>query len=359
MNANKVKKSTFAEAIVESCLAPGFGVFASPDRYKYQCWTRDLALAVAPWLLQTDRGNIVRTHLENLCKRQRENGQIPILFLSDVEAWLEKKQAERRETKSFMIERYNKGQIWNLTPGTKDSEILFAIAMHEYANATRDQSLFEQYPHAVSNAIAHVERSNLNEDGLAVGADWRDTMEKELADKPLLTNNVLLTYAYRLMENTQKKVTYKSRVIKYFVREGNIMDYLPDGHRPDPLGLSLAVLMDIFPQDMYPLVKDLIDAMLTRYGVTIKCIHNPYGKGEREVFDATEGEVVWPFVVGFTVMALYKMGYHNESRNLLKRMRNLDGFYEWYDPRDGKGYGAPEQLWSAVLYLRAKKYIGV
>ncbi len=89
---------------------PGFGVFASPDRYKYQCWTRDLALAVAPLLLEHGRYDIVRAHLRNLCERQRDNGQIPILFLSDEKKWREKKVSERGEN-SFMVGRYDAGEL--------------------------------------------------------------------------------------------------------------------------------------------------------------------------------------------------------------------------------------------------------
>ncbi len=35
------------------------------------------------------------------------------------------------------------------------------------------------------------------------------------------------------------------------------------------------------------------------------------------------------------------------------KMLEHKGFREWYDPATGTGYGANEQLWSAVLLLRA------
>ncbi len=347
------KKMVQARRIVDACLEHGVGVFASPDRYKYQCWTRDLALAVAPLLLQWGDTEIVRMHLENLSKRQRDNGQIPILFLSDEKKWRVKKVAERGEN-SFMVGRYDAGELWNLTPGTKDSEILYAIAMYEYRNATGDNSLFEEFPDAVKQAITYVEKNNRRSNGLVVGADWRDTMEKELSEKMLLTNNVLLAYAYWLMDiDDDYAFAFKTLIVPHFLSRKGFNDYLPDGYRPDPLGLALGVLHDVIPEGLYFVVKEQLDSVDTECGVTIKCIHNPYSEGEQEVFTATDGEVVWPFVVGFTVMALAKMGYHAEARKMFQKMEQLDGFYEWYDPRDGKGYGAPEQLWSATLYLRA------
>ena len=355
---NEINKTTEALRIVNSCLSIGNGIFASPDRYKYQCWTRDLALAVAPLLFEIGEFTIVRVHLKNLSERQRENGQIPILFLSDELAWRKKKIAERGES-SFMVKRYDKGELWNLTPGTKDSEILYVVAMYEYANSTSDFSLLNEYGDAIKRAMAYVESHNLNEEGLAVGADWRDTMDVFLSDRTLLSNNVLLARAYDLMGEQAKAEAQRSKINKYFWKYDAFVDYIPDGDRPDPLGMALAVLHDVVPHNRYTRVRESLQTVDTDHGVTIKCIHNPYTSGEKEVFEKTEGVVVWPFIVGFSVMALHKMGYKDDARALFQKMDNLEGFYEWYDPTTGKGWGAKEQLWSATLYLRTKKYIGM
>jgi hypothetical protein len=350
-------KTNEAKRILHSCLSEGNGIFASPDRYKYQCWTRDVALAVAPLLLVMGEGEIVRTHLENLSLRQRPTGQIPILFLSDEVLWRKKKVAARGEN-SFMVKRYDAGELWNLTPGTKDSEILYIIAMYEYANATGDHSLLNQYREVVQGALAYAEENNLNVDVLAVGADWRDTMEVFLSNRALLTNNVLLVHAYDLMKEANKAAAQRARVVKHFWRDGACVDYIPDGDRPDPLGIALAVLYDVLPAGSGERVLELLRSVDTDHGVTIKCIHNPYAEGEAEVFERTQGEVIWPFVVGFSIMALQKLGYAEEAQSLFQKMEDLDGFYEWYDPTNGRGWGAKEQLWSATLYLRAKKCIG-
>jgi hypothetical protein len=358
MNESKTRqvKIDIAWKIVNVCLAPGFGVYASPDRYLYQCWTRDLALAIAPLLLAYGYVDIVRDHLLNLCMRQGNNGKIPILFLSDEKKWRAKKVAERGEN-SFMVGRFDAGELGNLTPGTKDSEILFIIAMHEYAYETDDWSLMEEFPNAIDQAMKYVVDYNMIDNGMVIGADWRDTMEKQLASKALLTNNALLVKALEFMDMSNSVRNLKTNIIKYFVRKNSIIDYLSGGDRPDPLGISLAVLYDVIPREMYPMVRDIIESVDTKCGVTIKCIHNPYSLGEEDVFAETRGEVVWPFVVGFTAIALEKMDYHEKAEQMLQKMEKLNGFYEFYDPRDGKGYGAKEQLWSAALYLRANDYV--
>ncbi|MCA9356579.1 hypothetical protein H6784_00295 [Candidatus Nomurabacteria bacterium] len=349
-------KNDEASQILYSCLSEGNGVFASPDRYKYQCWTRDLALAVAPLLLEMGETVIVRTHLKNLSEKQCENGQIPILFLSDEVAWRSKKVSERGQN-SFMVVRYDKGRLWNLTPGTKDSEILYVIAMYEYAIATGDLSLIDEYGDRIKLAMKYVEVHNLNDSGLAVGADWRDTMEVFLSDKALLSNNVLLAQAYNLMGEKEKAEKQRRMIMMYFWKNKNFTDYIPGGNRPDPLGIALGILCEAVPREVYPHALRLLHSVDSDFGVTIKCIHNPYTDGEEEVFERTKGIVVWPFVVGFSVMALHKMGYYDEAQALFQKMENLDGFYEWYDPTTGKGWGAKEQLWSASLYLRAKMCI--
>lgn len=152
-----------------------------------------------------------------------------------------------------------------------------------------------------------------------------------------------------------------------FWREDVLLDR-PDaavtGTRPpfDPLGASLAVLHGFVNRDDYSKVLAGMQAVDTPCGVTIRCRHNPVDAREALVIDNTDGVVVWPFVVGFAVLALVHMhvqtglpGYFVAARDQLRKLEALTGFYEWYDPRDGSGCGAKRQTWSAALYLRARR----
>lgn len=345
-------KEKTATVILERCIGEN-GVWADPTRYKNQCWTRDFVLAIMPVLLESGKTEIVKKHLINLSKRQRPNGQIPILFLDRTSPFLiEKiKKSWRDKNLSFMLRRFLKGQLWNLTPGTKDSEILYIIGMFEYAYRTGDHSLIAKYSLEIGKAFSYIE-NNLMKDGLVLGCDWRDTMERELGNKPLLTNNSLLYRACRLLGETRKAGELCERINKQFWDGFSYIDY-PGNSRFDPLGGTLAVLYGVAPDGRYKSLAASFKSVDTQHGVTIKCRHNPVTKKEKEVIERTDGIVVWPFIVGFSVLALIEMGERNMAKEQFKKLSGLEGFREWYDPATGEGHGAFEQLWSATLFLRA------
>lgn len=355
MNLNKRALEKFEQAIsiLRRCIGEK-GVWADPTRYRYQCWTRDFNIAIAPLLHQLGLHGIVRTHLDNLSMLQRPNGQIPILFLDDEKKFVaDKKEKSRQQGReSFMLRRYHEGELWNLTPGTKDSEINYLAAMARYAQITNDYSLIDSHRERVEAALAYV-RAHIMSEGLVVGCDWRDTMEKELGDKPLLTNNCLSRCAFDSGVLAPIDAEYWSMIRATFRREdGTYIDY-PGSERFDPLGGSFAVMADIADIDDYDTLTEQFCAVDSPCGVTIKCRHNPLNQEEREIIDHTDGVVVWPFIAGFTVLALHEMDEKEFAQEQFDKLTALDGFREWYDPATGKGYGAQEQLWSATLYVRA------
>jgi hypothetical protein len=351
---NTSEKIAVAMEIIRKCIGRK-GVWADPSRYRWQCWTRDLALAIMPALVEIGEAGAVRRHLENLTLQQRHNGQIPILFLDSSLPFLyekiKKSVCDRRL--SFMLKRYLKNELWNLTPGTKDSEILYAIGMLEYANRTGDQSLLRRYGLNVEFAVGYIERE-LMRDGLVLGCDWRDTMERELGDKPLLTNNCLLFHAYDLMGKKVEAAVLRSKINDHFWDGESYLDYQGRSWF-DPLGGSLAVLYGVAQKGRHESLRLGFDSVDTPHGVAIMCRHNPTSNEERMVIERTGGVVVWPFVVGFSVIALAMMGERDMAEDQFRKLSALEGFREWYDPATGKGYGAQEQLWSAALYLRAAR----
>lgn len=349
-------KTADAQKILGRCLGR-HGVWADSTRYRYQCWTRDFVLATMPVLLQMGKFEIVKTHLENLSKRQRTNGQIPILFLDRALPFVvdKLKRSWRGKQLSFMLKRFLSGQLWNLTTGTRDSEILYIIGMYEYAQQTGDYSLLEKYEYNIGRALAYIE-SNLMYRGIVSGCDWRDTMEKKLGDKPLLSNNCLMCHAYDLLGYTEKAEHLRLLVNQKFWYKNSYIDY-PGNNRFDPLGVSLAILYDIAPPEYYDRLILQFLSIDTPYGVTIKCRHNPLDTQEQEIIERTNGVVVWPFIVGFSILAMLKMNEPLVAKDQFKKMISASGFREWYDPATGQGCGAQEQLWSAVLFLRAAKAI--
>lgn len=341
-----------ARNLLARCIG-AHGVWADPTRYRFQCWTRDLVIATMHALFSENRADVVKMHLDNLARRQRSNGQIPILFLDRhlPFLWDKVRRSIRGKKMAFMLKRYLAGELWNLTPGTRDSEILWIIGMYEYAERTGDMTLRSKHGHRVIEAFWYVER-HLVRNGLIVGCDWRDTMERQLIDTPLLTNNCLLHRAYALTGQQGKADVLRDRINREFWTGTGYRDF-PGNDRFDPLGASFGVLYGIIPEEHYPAVVAGFRSVDTPHGVTIKCRHNAHRPEERGVIERTDGVVVWPFVLGFSVLALIKMGERKLAEEQYRKMLELDGFWEWYDPADGKGYGASAQLWSAALFIRA------
>lgn len=350
MSHTNPKKVLLAEAILKRCMGTN-GVWADPTRYRFQCWTRDFMLAILPLLLERKQYSIARKHLEQLSKRVRKNGQVPILFLDQTLPFLTDKIAKSIKDRklSFMLKRWVTGNLWNLTPGTRDSEIAYLISMHTYDTVSNDHSLLTDHMKTVDRVTRYVENTLMHE-GLVTGCDWRDTMHIELGKTPLLTNNSLLYAAYTHMHR-QKSTWLRERINQKFWNGTSYQD-APDRERFDPLGGALAILHGVIPRERYTSLVESFHSVDSPHGVTIKCKHNPFGPEEQAVIDRTDGVVVWPFIVGFTVLALIKMGETEFAEEQFQKLNALNGFREWYDPENGKGYGALEQLWSATLYLR-------
>jgi glycogen debranching enzyme len=352
-------KEVRAWEILLACFGSN-GVWADPTRYRNQCWTRDFAFAIQPFLLARGHTKMARKHLINLSARVREDGRVPILYLDNEQEFVAEKERKSKESgkPSFMLTRYREGELWNLTPGTKDSEILYLLAMFEYAMGSGDGSLLEAFEREINQTLNYVAK-NLVADGLVHGADWRDTMHIELADKALLTNNSIWYAAVKGLDSVGhlEDMDHAERIREKLLQTHftpDLLDDYPGRKRFDPLGASLAVLYDVVDKSRYDTVLAGFRSVDSPAGVTIHCKHNPLNAEEAAVIERTDGQVVWPFIVGFSVLALLKMGSSMADAQF-RKLEALEGFREWYDPETGKGYGAEQQLWSATLYLRALK----
>jgi len=196
MVAQNEVKILEAKSIVNKCVGR-YGVWASPYRYKYQCWTRDFLIAAEDVLLNSGRYEIVKIHLSQLAKRQGPKGQIPIMFLDNTVRWLVIKirNSVREHRMSFLLKAFlSKEGVAGLSPWTRDSEFLFVIGVMKYVKKTQDHQFLVQHKRNLEKAIAYIE-GNLMKNGLIYGVDWRDT-RPDLADKFLLTNNCFLYQAY-------------------------------------------------------------------------------------------------------------------------------------------------------------------
>lgn len=394
---NVAKKVRQAAVLIHSSIGEKGLLAGSGERYQHQCWTRDAALALfdaveaihsfgldsAEMNLTSplEMVNAIRGHLLELQARQSKNGAIPILFSSDFPKLLTQKMQRSGKYdaatgtlstgNSFVLRRMLEGMCgtsaqfpefaeWDdsqysyerglhrLTPGTTDSELMFAYAalnaMPLVGGAFKMLMVLSTF-----QAVDYMEKRHVR-DGLIVGADWRDTMEKQFADTWLLTNNAI-RYRVHAMLDTREQEKIAKRIDEVFWNGSTYIDY-PGSTRFDPLGASLAVLFGLVPQERYASVMRGFKSVDTDWGVTIQCRHNAYKPGEQEVIDRTDGVVVWPFICGFAGLAAFQMGKPAFALRQLAKMTKQKGFGEYYDPADGSQWGESHQGWSAALYLR-------
>ncbi|MDO8600790.1 MAG: hypothetical protein Q7R73_04300 [bacterium] len=357
------EKISGANDIIRRCIGKN-GLWAGPARYRYQCWTRDLVIAGIDALFSIGRSDVVRKHLEVLAKKQRANGQIPIQFIDNLPRWLLRKVIKTILSlrTSFMLARWFVGvmglqrgiSVEILTPWTKDSEILFCIGVLEYAEKTGDTAFRARYQKNIDSAIRFIERE-LVKDGLVYGGDWRDTME-HLGEKAILTNNVFLYRLYALSGNSGKALALKTKINTEFWNGFFYRDWI-GGDDFDTFGQALAVLYDIVPPERYPNILQKFSSVRKHYGyMTNDVVPAPTSRAEAAVIATTnQFSVLWPFINGFVLLAMTKMGIREEAGRAFLLWTKLHGFYEWYDPHTGKGYGESEQVWSAALYLRCAR----
>ncbi|HEU0051347.1 MAG TPA: hypothetical protein VFQ60_04830 [Patescibacteria group bacterium] len=361
MDTQKIKaKITAARRLVENCISPmEMGLWASRGRYANQLWTRDFALAGAPALALLGRHDVIRAHIQQLIKRQGEDGKIPILFLDDEKAFLRDKITRSIEQgkMSFVLKRYLEDSVENLSPWTRDSEFLFVLACGEF---DWENSWPLALGECCEKAIGYVLRHQSGAAGLVLGADWRDT-RTDLLNDILLSNNCLWYRALSLQRIDGMARDVRQQINEWFWTGSGYRDHLGT-NTADTFGQALGVLYDIFPQSRYSAVLDSFAKFDTPMGyLSNDCRPNPVTPEEKVLLESDrmkQSFVVWPFIHGYAIIALLKMGERGLAEKAFQKYTDHDGFYEWYDPETGKGYGAAEQLWSAALYLRAAHAFG-
>jgi len=354
MNQDKLKE---AYRIVEDCIGKN-GVWAGANRYKYQCWTRDFAIAV-PTLLDLGYASIVKKHLVNVFRNQNESGEIPVLFADGfIRLFLRKGlDAIKKGRMSFVFKRMIWPGLSKLSPGTRDVEALCVLAALNYSEFSSDKDFLNFYKANIENAVGYIEKKLLSEDGLSRGADWRDMLEEQLKDKTLLSNNAILYEVYRKLRRSDKAEAIKNKINELFWSGFYYKDY-PETKDFDAYGQSLAILFNIVPKERYITIFKKYEEVSMPFGFRINDIFpKPTTSEEKKsiqkiIATANQFGVVWPYINAFVILALIKMGRKNVALEHWERWNKLKGFYEWYDPETGTGYGDPEQLWSACLYIK-------
>lgn len=337
------------------------GVWASNARYRWQCWTRDFIIAVLPLLLDLDiNKGTAKRHLDALAKRQKSNGQIPILFIESPIRWTMQKviHSIKNGRMSFMLKKYlSSDGVFNLTSWTKDSEILYLLGVAVYYRRTRDLVFWERHCPHVDKAVKYI-KNELSYQGLVYGTDWRDT-KPEFNRVMLLTNNCFLFEAYKQLGMHLEADNLRDMINKHFWTGKYYRDFIGTDNF-DTLGNALAVIFKVASSDKLDSVIEEAMKMNTEFGFKLNSVTlPPKNEAEKKLMERINQDgVIWPFISGFMVIALYKAGKRELAVREFDKWSQVSGFYEFYNPNTGEGHGSSDQLWSASLYLRLAKLLG-
>lgn len=344
-----------AKSIIKNCIGLK-GVWASTDRYRNQCWTRDFCLATCPiflYNLELKDLQLVQTHLFTITKKQRPDGKIPILYLDDKYTFLQDKiqKSINSGSISFMLQRYLNKEVENLTPHTRDSEVLFIITVAEFLKLHPTSPINNILIDSSHLALQYIQ-TQLKDD-LIAGGDWRDT-RLDLNDKTVLTNACLLYKAYITL-NEIDKATHVKNIIHEKFWNGNYFKDYPESNTFDIMGNSLAILYDLADSNQRELIFTHIMELETPFGFKMTETFLPaLSTTEKELMNKHHA-VIWPFTNGFILNAMILKGrqkWYDIAKIQFNKWIHLSGFYEWYDIENGNGFGSKDQVWSAALFLQ-------
>lgn len=360
MKEKRIHKLEEAKSIIK-CSIGSLGISAGCDRYEDQFWTRDFALAGEDSLLLLKYDDIVKKHLLEIAKRQRSSGSIPSRFAKSRIRFIKKLFKEEVLgdwkylihklflSQTYIIKRnpfnFHRWTIWYA-----DSEILFVLAVKKYiinVNNETDDFLSSN----ITSAFDYIEKKLIKDD-LVIGSDWRDTIYF-LSDKPILSVNILLWRAYMLNGKNSKAKKIKEAIEKNFWNGGYYSD-TPGDLIFDTFAHSLILLWDFAPASRHEKVIKKLGEMETPFGYMANDMSFPKKLLKYQEIERTnQFSTVWPFIHGYAILALIHLKKYDLAKKQMDVWDKINGFYEWYNPKDGKGYGGKGQMWSAALYLCA------
>lgn len=361
MYSSDRNKLAEAHAIMKACEGKK-GLYASPYRYRDQCWTRDFTYAGQHYLLHHDGRDLARRHLKNLMARRLPDDRIPIMFLDRELRWLTGKawNSFRNRRVSFLLKSYfSRDGVAALSPWTRDSELMLLVGVGDFCEMTGDDSLLSDHQPTIERSLEYIRRNLSDANGLIRGADWRDT-RPDLDDARLLTNNCWLKRAYGHFGLRDDEARQCEMINELFWNGRHYRDFIGSATaRTDPdafdtLGNALAILLDIADAEQAARIIRSAEPLNTRFGYKLNDVTLPPK-------DATEADlmsrisqvgVIWPFIHGFMALAQLKSGRRDLAERSMAQWCRLPGFYEYYDPETGSGHGSPDQMWSAAMFIR-------
>jgi len=335
----------------------GHGLYASCGRAGYNAvWARDsiISLIGASAAPEAHVKEVFKQSLMTLAQHQSSKGQIP----NAVDRW--------------------SGRKPHIDFATIDSSLWFIIGHHVYRKKYGNK-LFKQHRKNIANAMHWLQCQDIGENGLLEQlptTDWQDAFPHKYGQT---INTQALFYKCLDLQDERKKMKELQRKVNedpevrlwnkgYYLayRWKNHGKYKEQGEWFDTLGNLLAIVFGLADETRAKKILSYMDRNGINRPFPSRAIHPPITRKSihwRDYFDDCEAREpnhylnggIWPFIGGFYVLALVKVGRFAKAKKALDRLAvaNMSGnFPEWIQPITKESYGK-EQAWDAGMYLMA------
>jgi len=361
-----------AVEVLSACIKPR-GFYASGLKGGYEAtWARDSMISSLGASLASDKfKKTFHNSLELLGKHQAKNGQIP-----------------------NCVGSYNLDRRSDITFNTIDSSLWYLIGHFVYAKAYNDATLNKKQADIIKNTLTWLSCQDPDEVGVLAQQPTMDWMDAFPHKYGYTINTNALFYAVLRMFGHDQEAKHLQKIIngktgKYIsLYDKKLGYYWPWGWKNheqyreheewfDSLGNLLAIVSGLAtPVIAKNILKFIEDKKINR-PYACKTIWPPIKKGDKEwhdYFNNCDARTpfnysnagIWPFIGGFYVAALVKVGDMKKAQTELEllaqanlqtmHIRDLKGQYEfneWLHGRTGKPGGEPYQGWSAGMYIYA------
>ena len=386
--------------ILRRCATPlGFKASALARGYPH-VWARDAAVTALGAVASGDRDLITaaRASLTTLTAHQSELGLIPL---------------------NVAVET---GQVSTENAGAVDANLWYILAQWLLFQATGDHAALARDWPAVQRALLWLRYQDMNECGLLEVPEAGDWMDLMAVRYNVLYDNVLWYAALRVVSAMETVMgesaplptlaadavserlnlllwvercwipahfaeqleRLKAMRLEWYMLYHNIGTissrpyYLPYvafreyGDYCDALGNLLAILTGVADHERADTILRYMYQVGMGYPYPTKAINPPISPGHadwREYYRSRNLNLphqyhnggIWPFIGGFHVAALVKLGWHTEADHLLHDLAAAcrQGAYqawefnEWLHGQTGNPMGYAYQAWSAAMYLYA------
>jgi glycogen debranching enzyme len=384
-----------ARRVLHACIDPlGLKASALSDGYP-QVWARDSMITLLGAILLDDEEirAALRHSLETLGEHQAESGCIPSNVVvadqrTDFRAYMDgnawylighRLYFQATRDRAFLERhwpRIRRTCEWLLFQDVYHCGLL---AMQEAADwmdhlAVRGRGLY-------SNAVAHR--------GLAAAAELAAGFDREAAGRYARASEEIRSAMQKLLwvdvdhelqktdflnEEYDILAGYRHSLVRerpYFLP---YIGFRTIGHWFDTLGNLLAVLFDIADRRQSELILDYIDEVGVHAPYPAKALYPVILPGDRDWRDYYlnrnlnlphhyHNGGIWPFIGGFYVAALVKLGRLEAAERELTRLAEANRlgktreweFNEWLHGETGRPMGRELQAWSAGMYLYARE----